>query len=141
LIAKGAAQKRGVAYEKKVSHRLTELYGLNYIPGVWFVYCEGGKLKYCQIDGLLVFNKTKDLVLVECKYSHTQEAFWQCENLYVPVLRAWLGDANWSISVCEVVKWYDPHTAFPTRPRLVERIELARPYDFNVHILNRVEDN
>jgi len=140
--ARGAAQKRGVNYEKKVSHRLIELYALEYIPSVWFVYGESGRTRYCQVDGLLILNKTRDLILVECKYSHTPDAYWQCENLYLPVLRAWLGNANeyWSISVCEIVKWYDPHTQFPTRPRLVERLELVRPHEFNVHILNRLEE-
>jgi hypothetical protein len=74
---------------------------------------------------------------VEVKYSHTPEAFFQVEHLYVPVLRAFIGDSYWRIATVEVVKWYDPSTRFPVRPVLRENLEDVKVGEFAVHILNR----
>jgi hypothetical protein len=130
--------RRGLKHEERAHKHFIELYGLSYFHSIWFAYGDSGQVRYCQIDGLLADAKRKSLVLVECKLTHTPEAYWQTEYLYVPVLRAWLTDAGrafWQISVCEVVRWFDPHTAFPTHPTLVEGLEYVRPDRFNVHIL------
>jgi hypothetical protein len=97
-----------------------------------------GRIRYCQPDGLLVLPARNILLIVEVKYSHTADAYWQLENLYVPVLRCFLGPANpWQIATCEVVKWFDPSTAFPTRLAMCEDLTQVRVNAFNVHILNR----
>jgi hypothetical protein len=114
-----------------------EAYGLAYIPSLWFSYFDGETVRYCQPDGLLLFERTKTLLIVEVKYSHTPDAFWQLEHLYVPVLRAFMGDSHWKIATCEVVKWFDPSTRFPVRPVLRESFEDIKPGEFAVHILNR----
>lgn len=77
------------------------------------------------------------MLLVEIKLKHTVEAFWQIENLYVPVIKTLFGCSGDQIATCEVVKWYDPSVAYPRRPLLLEELERARPGAFNVHILNR----
>src|SRR5262245_3313723 len=109
LTPKTQAQKRGIRYERKVSWRLLELYELSYIPALWFMYHSRGRIRYCQFDGLLVLAERKVLAIVECKYQHTADAYWQLSNVYVPVLRSFLGRGNpYSIATCEVVKWFDP---------------------------------
>lgn len=117
--------------------RLYEQYGLNYIPSVWFTYFDGEGVRHCQPDGLLLFPDEMQLVIVEVKYSHTPEAYWQLEHLYVPVLRAFMRDSGWRIATCEVVKWYDPSTRFPVRPVLRDSLEGVKVGEFAVHILNR----
>jgi len=125
-------------HEKKAHQFFTELYELSYIPSVWFRYDKGKDVGYCQLDGLLALHEKRTLIIVECKFRHTPEAFWQTHNLYLPVVRAWLADEGkrfWTVAICEVVHWYDPAIHFPTQPVLVERLELVRADRFNVHIL------
>lgn len=130
-------QKAGLRYERKVHERLQEQYGLAYLPSIWFDYFDGEDIKHCQPDGLLLLPDDRVLVIVEVKYSHTPEAFWQLEHLYVPVLRAFMRDSGWRIATCEVVKWYDPCTRYPVRTVLRESLEDVKVGEFAVHILNR----
>lgn len=132
-----AREKAGLKYERRVHERLYEQYGLDYIPSQWFSYHDGESVRYCQPDGILLLERFSILLIVEVKYSHTPDAFWQVEHLYVPVLRAFIGTSPWRIATCEVVKWYDPSTRFPVRPVLRESLEDVKVGEFAVHILNR----
>ena len=97
-----------------------------------------GRIRYCQYDALLVLPDRGVLVIVEVKYSHTADAYWQLEHVYVPVLRSFLGPSHaWQIATVEVVKWFDPSTAFPCKVTLCEDVGQVRVNAFNVHILNR----
>src|SRR5262249_11691614 len=125
--SRGKAQRKGKSHEKKAQEKFIELYGLSFHPSVWFAYGQQTGTHYCQVDGLLLDYKRRNLTIVECKLRHTPEAFWQTENLYVPVVRAWLVDKTfWSICVAEVVHWYDPHVRFPTQCNFVEDLGLVR---------------
>lgn len=130
-------EKDGLRYERKVHERLHDQHGLAYIASQWFDYFDGESVKHCQPDGLLLFPASRVLLIVEVKRSHTPEAYWQLEHLYVPVLRAFMRDSSWSIATCEVVKWFDPCTRFPVRPVLRENLEDVKVGEFAVHILNR----
>ena len=133
----GARQRQGLKYEASVHQKLEQTFELSYFPGVWFKYeGPGDDIRYCQVDGLIVSSSRRCITLVECKYSHTPDAYWQMENLYVPVLRAWLRDAGeWSISTVEVVKWFDPATACPRKPVLRADLRDVKPNEFAIHIL------
>jgi hypothetical protein len=135
--ARTQAQRRGVLYERKVHQRLHDEYGLHYISGQWFTYFSGDQKKFCQIDGILLNEERKNLLICEVKYSHTSLAYWQVENLYVPLMREYLRGSDWTVAVCEIVKWYDPAVAFPVRPVLRESLRDVRVGEFAVHILNR----
>jgi hypothetical protein len=127
-----------VRYERKVHARMEELYDLCYVPSTWFAYHWSGRIRYCQPDALLVLPERKILLILEVKYSHTADAFWQLEHVYLPVLRCFLGPSNlWQLATVEVVKWFDPAVQFPCRVRLCEDLTQVRVNDFNVHILNR----
>lgn len=134
------AKRQGVKYERKVQEELQDRYGLAYLPSVWFCYGGAdGERRYCQLDGLLVLDAKRTLVIVECKLKHTSDAYWQIEHCYLPVLRKWLAaEAGWKIATCEVVRWYDPFISFPVRPTLVADVHLASASSFNVHILNKL---
>lgn len=117
---------------------LQERFLENYIPSQWFAYFWNGRIRYAQLDGILILDESQTLVIVEIKYTHTANAYWQIENLYYPLLREFLGEGNpWRIATLEICKWYDPATAFPVAIKLLEHIEGALPSTFNVHILNR----
>ncbi len=126
---------RGLKYERKVSEKLDSLYGSDWEPGAWFWYQAAGmeKRKYCQVDGILTVGKRK--ILVECKYNHCPDAYFQLTNLYLPVVRFLFPKAE--IALCEIVKWYDPDTAFPCSVVLLPRLHEAKGENFSVHILNK----
>ena len=135
LKARGQRARAGLKYEAKVHDYLLDRFGIRYFPSQWWAYAEGDRTHHCQTDGILIDERSKRLVLFEVKLSHTPTAYWQMENLYIPILQRWLrATPGWIFCTIEVVKWYDCAVACPRRPRLIERIEDARPGDFAVHI-------
>ena len=126
----------GWLYEQEVSWNLYEEYGFErYLPGQWFKFQRyNGRLEYCQTDGLLFTPEQFRLLIVEVKYKHTPDAYWQLEDKYVPVLRRMF--PNWEIATVEIVKWFDPSTPFPTAPALKKDILSVKPNEFGVHIMN-----
>lgn len=128
-------QRQGISYERLVHSKLQDQHGLNYIAGQWWRYSTGGRVRFCQTDGILLVPEKRMLVLIEVKYSHTVDAFWQLENLYVPILKKFLQQSNYVLATVEVVKWFDPAVRYPRQPRLLEHILLARPGVFSVHIM------
>lgn len=126
---------RGLKYERKVHARFESLYEEAWLPSPWFCYRTAAedKRKYCQLDGILsLFGKK---ILVECKYNHCPDAYFQLTNLYLPVVQFLFPETEFAL--CEVVKWYDPDTDFPVAVKLLPKLEDARVGDFSVHILNR----
>jgi len=125
----------GVAYERKVQGYLQELYGNEYIASPWLHFQEpGGPLRWCQPDGILIRADEGIITCIEVKYQHTVDAWWQLWRLYVPVLLALFPPSLWAMHVCEVVKWFDPSTAFPQRPHMTPQLLDTRVGAFNVHI-------
>lgn len=126
----------GLKYERMVHKRLFLHYGQDWHPGPWFAYKTEAeeKCKYCQLDGILI-RPGAGRVLVEAKYSHCPDAYFQLTNLYLPLMQhLYPGEP---LALCEVVKWYDSAIAFPCAVTLLPRIHEARSGDFSVHILNR----
>lgn len=108
---------QGVRYERKVHDYLAEKAGDIYRRGPWF--CFGGEeyTRWCQPDGLILDEAAGLLTIVEVKYQHTADAWWQLRELYLPVVSLAYGP-DWRIAMLEVVRWYDPHTSFPETPLL-----------------------
>ena len=120
-----------------MKNELEDRYGLSFIPGPWFEYENEGSSGYCQTDGILLNESRRIILIVEVKYKHTPEAYWQLENLYLPVARVFFRESSWQLATVEVVKWFDPSTSCPKRPILQDDLEQVRPGQFAVHILNR----
>lgn len=125
---------RGLKYERKVSSKLSEQYPIEWTPGAWICYLCGLEEYplYCQLDGFLSFGDK--IVLVEVKYNHCVDSYFQLLDVYLPLMRHLFPGK--SISVCEVVKWYDPSTAFPVSIKLQKDLEKCGENEFSVHILN-----
>jgi hypothetical protein len=113
---------------------LLNCYGGLYRANPWIQFYADGMRRWCQPDGILVEEGLQRLHIVECKYQHTTDAWWQVRHLYAPVLRA-IFPAPWEFQVVEVVKWYDPALAFPERVVLASEIHMDSPF-FKVHIWN-----
>jgi hypothetical protein len=128
----------GVRYEEKVHRRLLATWGFeNYFPSQWFAFGDGRKVYYFQTDGLLLLSNPLRLAVVEVKYQHTPDAYWQLEEYYRPLLAMAFAKSGRQLVTVEVCKWFDPATSFPRPVRLIDSLDRLRPSDFNVHILNR----
>lgn len=126
---------KGWLYEKDVSWKLLNEYGFtSYIPSQWFHFQQNGhRPEFCQTDGLLFTPKQQKVLIVEVKYKHTIDAYWQLEDKYVPVIRRLL--PGWEISTVEIVKWYDS-IPYPTDVVLKKDILSIKPSEFGVHIMS-----
>lgn len=124
---------QGVLYERAVHEYLAFRYGDFYLASPWLKFFAEGKWRWCQPDGLLFVPEQGRLVVVECKYQHTTDAWWQVRHLYQPVLEHIFPRDLWTYEVCEVVKWYDPAVLFPERVVLAGEVDMKHK-DFKVHI-------
>lgn len=123
----------GIRYEKKVHEYLLSFYGDRYLPSPWLKFFAEGKWRWCQPDGLLLDLIRGKIVIVEVKYQHTSDAWWQVQHLYLPVLQKIFPEKLWGFEFCEVVKWYDPDTPFPVKTVLAQEVCMPHPA-FKVHI-------
>ena len=130
------ARLAGVRYERKVQEYLQTFYGDRYIASPWLRFFpreEGARWRWCQPDGILIDLAKGRITIVEVKYQHTSDAWWQVRHLYLPVLRKMFPEAYWEFDFCEVVKWYDPATPFPEKTVLAQEVSMKHP-SFKVHI-------
>lgn len=127
------AKAQGVRYERRVQEHLEGVFP-NYIASPWFSYWiqNDHRTHWCQPDGLLLDVRSGEITIVEVKYQHCAKAYWQMRNLYLPVLR--VAFPGWGFRLCEVVKWYDPATPFPSQVTLCPSILDAPARGVGVHI-------
>ncbi len=121
-------------YEQKVHEHFLELFPSKYLPSPWvrFTNVEDTNARWCQPDGLIIDIEAGLISIVEMKYQHTSDAWWQLEKLYKPVLAVIFPKQLWRLQCVEVVKWFDPATDFPVPIRMAESpIGVG---DFSVHI-------
>lgn len=123
---------QGIIYEQKVQEHLMLLDPL-YVPGFWINFLADAGWKYCQPDGLRIDVDSGVITLVEIKYQHTSDAWWQLKALYLPVLEKLFPASLWTFEFCEIVKWYDCATPFPEEVQLVAN-PFASSDKFKVHI-------
>jgi hypothetical protein len=107
-----------------------------YLDGPWLYFQEEGDRppRWCQPDGLIIDVQTGRLTIVEVKYQHTGDAWWQLTQLYRPVLEKLFPKRLWAMQVVEVVKWYDASVLFPERVALLEIPNEPLRSGFGVHI-------
>ena len=123
----------GVRYERKAQTYLLWLYGEYYVDSPWLRFYADGTWRWCQPDGLHFDVKRGIITIVEMKYQHTPDAWWQVKRLYQPVLEAIFPRTMWQYRACEVVQWYDPDVSFPERVVLAQDVTMDCP-GFKVHI-------
>lgn len=114
-----ASQRQGLRYEKRVHSHLLSLYPENYCPSPVLAFYDGWGRRFCIPDGIVAFSSPRRMFIFEFKYQHMPEAWWQLRQLYQPVVQAWRG-SNWSVSVIEVCRTFDPATPFPEPVQLID---------------------
>ena len=127
----------GLKYEDKVQNHFQSLYGYEYLPGPWFEYSVRERPKvvnYAQPDGLLIRPQRGLITIVEIKYSHCADSYFQLIDKYLPLCQAFFGTDLWSFALCEVVKWYDRDVSYPTPVRLRDAVDKTVPNEIGVHI-------
>jgi hypothetical protein len=124
---------QGIRYERSVHEHLAWRYGRAYCPSPWIKFFAEGKWRWCQPDGLLFVPALGKIIIVEIKYQHTTDAWWQVRHLYQPVLEFLMPPRLWKYEVCEVVKWYDPAVVFPESLVLANEVDMPHAH-FKVHI-------
>lgn len=128
---------QGVKYENQVQKMLLATYPHLYVPSPWIQFSCHGKIKWCQPDGLILDATGGNLTIVEIKYQHTSDSWWQMRKLYEPVLELIFPRHLWRYSTLELVKWYDPVIAYPEPIRLLAKPTEARNLPLNttgIHI-------
>lgn len=121
----------GVKYEARGHEHFQAEFGERYVASPWFSFHDAGELRYCEADGLLFDWERGVITIVEFKYQHTTNAWWQLEHLYEPIIRALFPD--WDVAKLEVVKWYDPDVNFP-RFKFCANIDTLKNGELGVHI-------
>lgn len=97
----------------------------------WFHFLADGKERWCQVDGFVELDA--EVLVFEIKLSHTANAWWQLQHLYIPVLRKFLGTGKVFRPV-ELCKWFDPGVGFPEPFRVAEDLYRLPPHPFLVHV-------
>ncbi len=123
---------QGIRYERKAQQHFTGAYS-NYVAGPWLRFRSGASAwRVCQPDGYQLDFRRGLITIFEFKLQHTALAWWQLRHLYEPVTYALL--KNWDVAVLEVTRWFDPHTVFPERFKIIQDVEDVAPGGFFVHI-------
>jgi hypothetical protein len=130
----------GLRYERKVHAHFLQQYDSLYVPSLWFAYRRHSSpriVNYAQPDALLFDFKTGICTIIEVKYNHTADAYFQLYDKYLPLLDKWLHYKEkglWRFSVVEVVYWYDKFVDFPCKVALRDDITKVKPGEVGVHI-------
>ena len=115
---------------------LLDIYGYEYVPGPWFRYTTNEKphrQNYCQPDGLIIRLKLGIVTVVEFKWSHTPDAYYQLVDRYLPLCEHFFGE-QFEYRLLEICRWYSPQTKFPGKYGLRKDIEQIHPGEVGVHI-------
>lgn len=142
FIRRGRATGRfavGVRYEREVQDYLSLLAlgrpELQLWHGPWIEFWDRSGRRWCQPDAVLIHSGTRTGVIVEAKYQHCSEAWFQLKELYHPVLRVLFPKITFGL--LEIVHWHDPSTVFPERYDLTaDPFSIGHANLISVHIYN-----
>lgn len=121
------AHQRGISFENKVLKEFA--HSLNFVPKPWMRALKAS-WEYKQPDGLFFFPDEGRIVLIECKYSHTRDAFPQLRG-YMEWLQHLFPKPLWEIAPVEVCRYVDPFEKTENYT-LIEDLSCARPKQFSV---------
>lgn len=112
------AKREGLLYERLLADALPEAE-----HGIWWEFQDQNGPGWCQTDLVLV--GARSVLVLECKYSATDEAWGQIEHLYRPVLERALGQEVLGVQVARNL-YGKPQPGIQICHTLVEAISIAR---------------
>lgn len=83
--ATGGRRGLGVRFEKRVQRALRERFGESRVAcNTWFEFEDGDEVRHCSPDAIVFLEDGP--VVIEVKTVHCKKAWYQINQLYVPVL-------------------------------------------------------
>lgn len=116
------ARRAGLLFEEKVGWYLEKLFGNMVVAGSWIGYFDqqnGDRL--CSPDYLIVDVRKGVVTIVECKLSHTQDAWLQINDVYMPVVKFLF--PGFEVRGIEICKNFERSRHYPVVPRIVCNLE------------------
>lgn len=87
-----SAMRGGLVYEAQFVKYIAAKYGEELIEhGPWFSYADDFGQGWCQPDFLVYPDKSRPLIIGECKRTAKAQAVEKLQGLYYPVVLKWLG--------------------------------------------------
>lgn len=121
LSRKSSAKAAGLRYERKIQSRLSKDHQL-FLPHLVFAFHSSYGRERCIPDGVAISTRDPSLLtIIEIKLRHTEDAWYQLNDLYLPVVRKAL--PNHKIQLLEICKFYDPAIKLPGPFTLVYDVE------------------
>lgn len=109
------ARAQGVRYERKALGKIETLVAgredWRLLLAPWIEFVDNSGRRWCQPDAVLFNTQANSGLVVEIKYRHTADAWFQLWKLYTPILEHLFPALKWHC--CEWVKWFDAATTFP----------------------------
>ena len=141
-VRRSGRKLQGLKYERKAHEYLEARYGSLFLRGPWLRFRLAGdpRLQWCQPDGIYFDLPRGQITIVEIKYNHTADAWFQLTSLYLPVLLRLFPEELWKFACIEMVKWYDCATTVPKPVKLRPSVCAARPGEFGVYIWRPGDD-
>lgn len=116
------AALKGLRYEKKVLAFLLKRFGNRLVPGPLFTFSEyPNETKRAYPDALLFDFESRAACVLEVKFRHTGDAWWQLNRFYLPIVRAAL--PMFRICGLEVTASYDPSQRLPQKVAFLDSLE------------------
>lgn len=112
------SQRAGLTFEKKVGEMLSEKFGDRVIADCWIGYDDmvfGERI--CSPDYLVIDVVRGLITIVECKLTHTKDAWRQINDVYFPVVARLF--PGFDIRGIEVCKNFEMSREYPVRPNIV----------------------
>lgn len=138
FIRRGRSRGRyaaGIRYQRQAQEYLSLLAlgrpELELRQNQWVEFLDRSGKRWCELDSLIVYHSARQARIIEIKYQHTVDAWWQLRHLYAPVIEKIL--PGYQLCLLEVCHWHDPAVAFPERYGLIRNLEEA-PFDNSVHV-------
>jgi hypothetical protein len=112
------SKRAGYTFERKVGELLYKKFGDKVWSNVWIGYEDvvfGERV--CSPDHLIVDVEKGWITIVECKLSHTKDAWRQINDVYWHVVRSLF--PGFKVRGIEVCKNFEMSAEYPVRPRIV----------------------
>lgn len=112
------SKRAGITYETRVGDALYEKFGDMVWGNIWIGYSDlvyGERV--CSPDFVIVDVVKGIITIVECKLSHTADAWRQINDVYFPVVRNLF--PGFEVRGIEVCKNFEMSRDYPVRPNIV----------------------